>query len=115
MTLQIKHPFVSAKPASNDPTRIDGPKWNADHQITGTLGIAEGGTGQTSAGAAFDALAPTTTRGDLIARGATSNVRLPAGTSGYHLQSAGAAADPAWTGFLQSGTGAVTRTWQVKV
>ena len=34
--------------------------------IGGTLGIAKGGTGQTTATAAFDALAPTTTKGDII-------------------------------------------------
>lgn len=43
--------------------------------------IAQGGTGQTTAAASFDALAPTTTRGDLIARGASSNIRLPIGAT----------------------------------
>ncbi len=61
---------------------------------------------------AFDALAPTTTRGDIITRGASANGRLAVGTSGYHLSSDGT--DPSWVGFLQSGTGAVTRTWQDK-
>src|SRR5689334_14940947 len=37
----------------------------------------------TTAAQAFDALAPTTTRGDLIVRGASSNQRLALGTSGY--------------------------------
>jgi hypothetical protein len=62
----------------------------------------------------FDSLAPTTTRGDIIFRNATTNARLAAGTSGYHLQAAGAGADPAWAGFLRTGTGAVTRTWNSK-
>lgn len=78
------------------------------------LPIGGGGTGQTTAAAAFDALSPTTTRGDLIFRNATTNTRLAAGTSGYALIAAGAGADPAWTGFLQTGTGGVTRTWQAK-
>lgn len=60
----------------------------------------------------FDGLAPTTTRGDLIARGASSNGRLALGASGYHVQSNGS--DPVWAGFLQSGTGAVIRTWNAK-
>lgn len=63
----------------------------------------------------FDMSAPTTTRGDLIFRNATTNTRLPAGTSGYFLQSNGPGADPSYAGFLQAGTGAVTRTWQAKV
>ncbi|MEZ0062675.1 hypothetical protein ABIF26_008235, partial [Bradyrhizobium elkanii] len=65
--------------------------------------------------AAFDAIAPTTTRGDLIFRNATTNARLAAGTAGYLLQTNGAGADPSWAGFLQSGTGAATRTWNGKV
>ena len=49
--------------------------------ISGTAPIAQGGTGQTMAPAGFDALAPTTTRGDLIYRNAVTNTRLPAGTA----------------------------------
>lgn len=62
--------------------------------VTGTLPIANGGTGQTTASAAFDALAPTTTRGDLIYRNATSNTRLAVGTANYALTSNGT--DPVW-------------------
>jgi hypothetical protein len=35
--------------------------WNNDHTISGTLAIANGGTGQTTANAAFNALAPSQT------------------------------------------------------
>jgi hypothetical protein len=52
---------------------------------TGTLPIANGGTGQTTAGAAFGALAPTTTKGDLIGHNGTANVRVPVGTNGQVL------------------------------
>jgi hypothetical protein len=52
---------------------------------TGTLPIANGGTGQTTAGAAFGALAPTTTKGDLIGHNGTANVRVPVGTNGHVL------------------------------
>jgi hypothetical protein len=52
----------------------------------GTTAIANGGTGQTTAVAAFDALAPTTTKGDLIVHNGTDNVRLAVGpTNGYVL------------------------------
>jgi hypothetical protein len=53
--------------------------------VTGTVAIANGGTGQTSQTAAFDALAPTTTKGDLIVSNGADNVRLPVGTNNYVL------------------------------
>ena len=53
--------------------------------LAGTLAIANGGTGQTTKTAAFDALSPATTKGDLIAYDGTDNVRLPVGTNGYVL------------------------------
>lgn len=52
---------------------------------SGTLGITRGGTGQTTAVAAFDALAPTTTKGDLIAHDGTDNVRLAVGATDGHV------------------------------
>lgn len=61
---------------------------------TGTLPVANGGTGQTTAGAAFDALAPLTTRGDMLYRNATTAARLAKGTAGQILQGDGN--DPAW-------------------
>ena len=70
--------------------------------VTGTLPIANGGTGQTTASAAFDALAPTTTRGDMIYRTGSTNARLPVGTSGQILMSSGL--DPIW-GQISAGTG----------
>jgi len=49
--------------------------------VTGTVAIANGGTGQTTQTAAFDALAPTTTKGDLIVDNGTNNIRLAVGTN----------------------------------
>jgi hypothetical protein len=63
--------------------------------------IAQGGTGQTAQTAAFDALAPTTTRGDLIYRGASNNLRLGVGTNGQCVTSNGT--DPVW-GSCSSGS-----------
>ncbi|MDI6788510.1 MAG: hypothetical protein QME51_09080, partial [Planctomycetota bacterium] len=50
-----------------------------------TLSIARGGTGQTTANNAFNALAPTTTKGDIITRDTTNNIRLAVGTNNYVL------------------------------
>lgn len=55
------------------------------NDIGGTLSIAKGGTGQTTQTAAFDALAPTTTKGDIIAHDGTDNLRLPVGTNNQVL------------------------------
>jgi hypothetical protein len=54
--------------------------------VTGTVAIANGGTGQTTKIAAFDALSPASTKGDLIAFDGTDNVRLPVGADGLVLQ-----------------------------
>jgi hypothetical protein len=55
------------------------------NNVTGTVAIANGGTGQTTKLAAFDALSPATTKGDLIAYDGTDNVRLPIGTDTFVL------------------------------
>jgi len=63
---------------------------------TGTLAIGSGGTGQATATAAFDALAPTTTQGDIIYHNGTDNVRLPKGTAGQILVMNAGATAPEW-------------------
>lgn len=49
--------------------------------LGGTLAVGKGGTGQITSTAAFDALSPTTTLGDLIYRDLSNNQRLPGNTS----------------------------------
>ena len=65
---------------------------------TGTIPINKGGTGQTTASAALAALGgfsdPTTTRGDILIRGASALGRLGLGTANYVLKSSGT--DPEW-------------------
>lgn len=61
-----------------------------------TLSIAKGGTGQATATAAFDALAPTTTAGDMIYHNGTDNVRLAKGTAGQVLTMNSGATAPEW-------------------
>ena len=65
--------------------------------------IANGGTGQTTASAAFNALSPVTTTGDLIiGNGSNSSTRLPIGSNGFVLTSDGTTAS--WA----ASTGGVT-------
>lgn len=70
------------------------PNLAASKITSGQLAIAQGGTGQATANAAFNALAPTTTAGDLILRGASVNERLSIGTNGDVLTVVSGA--PAW-------------------
>jgi len=91
-----------------------------DADLTAIAALTTTSTGRSlltiaNAAAGFDSLAPTTTRGDLIFRNATTNTRLAASTSGYHLQTNGASTDPTWAGFSQplSGSPAI-RTWNAK-
>jgi len=64
--------------------------------LTGTVAIANGGTGATTATAAFDALAPTTTAGDTMYYNGTDVVRLPKGTAGQALVMNSGATAPEW-------------------
>ena len=53
--------------------------------LTLPITIARGGTGDTTKLAGFNALSPTTTKGDLIASNGTDNIRLGIGTNDYAL------------------------------
>lgn len=93
--------------------------WSLDTTayLSGTVGIANGGTGQTSKTEGFDALAPTTTKGDLIVSNGSDNVRLGVGANTYVLTAdsteatglkwaaaSGGSTTKTWTGFLASGS-----------
>jgi len=74
--------------------------------LSATLAIASGGTGQTTASSAFNALSPITSTGDLIiGNGTNSATRLAIGTNGYVLTSNGTTAS--WVA-ASSGSGTVT-------
>jgi hypothetical protein len=80
------------------PGSITSATWNGT-----TVAINRGGTGQTTASAAFNALSPVTTTGDLIiGNGTNSATRLGIGTNGYVLTSNGTTAT--WS----ASTGGVT-------
>ncbi|MGD1100849.1 MAG: hypothetical protein ABSA59_02190, partial [Terriglobia bacterium] len=70
-----------------------------------TLGIAGGGTGQTTANAGFNALSPLTAEGDLLYYHSSANARLARGSNGQCLTSNGT--DPVW-GSCSTGSGTVT-------
>ena len=70
---------------SGNPT-IDVVEANLSHaNIGGITAIANGGTGQSTATAAFGALSPLTTKGDILVHNGTINTRLPVGTNGQVL------------------------------
>ena len=72
--------------------------------LLGTVPIANGGTGQTTATTAFNALSPLTTSGDLLYASATNTAgRLPIGSTGQILSVVGGF--PAWASLS---SGAVT-------
>lgn len=90
--------------------------------LSGTVGIGNGGTGQTTAGAAFNALSPMTTLGDLIygaASGAGTRLAGNATTTRKFLRQVGDGANsaaPAWDTVTATdvGLGNVTNNAQVK-
>lgn len=53
--------------------------------LSGAVLIANGGTGQTTQTAAFDALSPLTTKGDLVVNDGTNDIRLAVGANDYVL------------------------------
>lgn len=82
----------------------------AGSQLSGNVPIANGGTGQATQTDAFDALAPSTTKGDLIVHNGTDNIRVPVGADNQVLvadatEASGVKWDTASGG--GSGTGAI--------
>lgn len=71
--------------------------------LSGTATIAQGGTGQTTAATAFNALSPLATEGDLHYYHSSSNARLPVGAANSFLSSNGT--DPVWGSLTGAGFG----------
>lgn len=75
--------------------------------VTGTVAVANGGTGQTTATNAFDALAPTSAKGDMIVHDGSDNIRKAVGADGTVLTADTASAGGVkWSAVV--GTGTVT-------
>jgi hypothetical protein len=93
---------MSTIQAADVPTLNQNTTGNAAN-VTGTVAIANGGTGQNTKTNAFNALSPITTTGDIIiGTGTNASSRLGIGTVGYVLTSTGTTAT--W----QASTGGVT-------
>lgn len=73
--------------------------------VSGVLPISKGGTGQTIASDAFNALSPAVSPGDIIYNNGTTNTRLGIGSSGQVLTVV--SGEPAWTS-VSVGGGSVT-------
>lgn len=82
---------------------IDGA--SAFEDLTGTAAIDQGGTGQTTQTAAFDALAPTTSAGDISYHNGTDNIRLAKGTADQVLTMNAGATAPEWADAAAGGGG----------
>jgi hypothetical protein len=93
---------MSAIQAADVPTLNQNTTGTASN-VTGTVAIANGGTGQTTAANAFNALSPLTTVGDILYEetGAVA-ARLPIGTTGQVLTVA--SGKPAWSAAVSSNT-----------
>jgi hypothetical protein len=91
-------------------TTSGAPSWGSvpAGSITGVVPIVNGGTGQTTAAAAFNALSPLTTTGDIIYEASASTAaRLPVGSTGQVLTVSGGI--PSWS-TPSTGGGTITRT-----
>lgn len=85
--------------------------------LSALVPINKGGTGESTAQAAFNALSPLTTKGDLVTRDGTNNVRLPVGADFKYLRANSAASSGLEYGDVSateiaslSSTGIVKRT-----
>ena len=102
----ITHPFVSA--VADDPAavlagQVVPSKWNENHSIAMAATAKVVGRKTAGAGAAEECslsevldFIGSAAQGDILYRAASSWARLPAGTAGQVLQTAGAGANPAW-------------------
>ena len=68
-----------------DSAQTNGLRWGpvvlSTAGVSGVLPIANGGTGQATAILGFNALSPSTTKGDLIVNNGTNDIRLPIGAT----------------------------------
>ena len=61
MAITVKHKFVSAIPDAGDTSVVQPSNWNDDHDLVGTIPVANGGTGASTANGAVTNLLPNQT------------------------------------------------------
>jgi hypothetical protein len=122
MTLTVNH----STPADGSFSATGATAWNAAHTLTGTIDIANGGTGQTTSTAAINALLPTqatnsgkylTTDGTNTSWATVSGGVTSVTGSGNIASSGGATPNITFTGTLpvgNGGSGATTLTGVLK-
>lgn len=93
---------AAARGANSDITSLTG--------LTTPLAITQGGTSGATQTAAFDALSPLTTQGDVLYHNGTDNVRLAPATAGWALVTGGAGANPSWASVSGVGSAIVNNT-----
>jgi hypothetical protein len=108
----------SSTPTSGQVLTYDGTSWgpaatsNAAGTLSGTVGIANGGTGATTKSLAFDALSPMTTSGDIIYGGLSgTGTRLAKGNN-FSFLTLDDLGLPTWTNAIRATSGS---TWNAAV
>jgi hypothetical protein len=117
MAITIKHSKVSLVADGGDSSLVRPSDWNADHDFTGTLPVANGGTGVTSStgtGSVVLSTSPTLTTPNLGTPSAATltnatNLPIVAGTTGTLTVARGGSGATSLTGVLKgNGTSAFT-------
>jgi uncharacterized coiled-coil protein SlyX len=108
----------SSTPTSGQVLTYDGTSWgpaatsNAAGTLSGTVGIANGGTGATTKTLAFNALSPMTTSGDIIYGGLSgTGTRLAKGNN-FSFLTLDDVGLPTWTNAIRATSGS---TWNAAV
>lgn len=84
MAITVKHKFVSAIPDGADATIVRPSNWNDDHDLVGTIPVANGGTGAATADGAVTNLLPSQTgnTGKVLSTNGTNTTWIAAGGTG---------------------------------
>jgi len=114
MAITVKHSKVSTIPDDADTSLVRPSDWNADHTLTGTIPVANGGTGASTANDGFNALAPSQTGNSgkyLTTNGTDSSWSVnPLGTVTSVAATAGTGISVSGSPITTSGTLTITNT-----
>jgi hypothetical protein len=114
MAITVKHSKVSTIPDDADTSLVRPSDWNADHTLTGTVPVANGGTGASTANDGFNALAPSQTGNSgkyLTTNGTDSSWSVnPLGTVTSVAATAGTGISVSGSPITTSGTLTITNT-----